>query len=147
MAVVDLTLNNAVSASYGALGNFGSAPRQTPGNSTVTTRTLLATTTATLLAANQYKLMTIPAGAFVKSVAVFLETAEGAIATLDVGDNDSSTQFVSNFDLNGTVGTSSASAVTAGRFYAAANNIVIDPDHDLDTAKFTIVAELVYKDK
>lgn len=145
MAVVDLTLNNATSAAYGALANPGSAPQNTKNFSTIFSRTFTTSSTNKLLTANQYDIAIIPAGAFVKSVSVIIRTATGETSTLDVGDQDSDTQFLTAFDINGTAGTSVTSAVTAGRYYSAANKIRLQPNHDLDlNGVFTVVAEFIY---
>jgi len=145
MAVIDLTLNNATSEKYGALANFNVAHQNTRNLPTIASRTLTTSSTASLLTANQYDIMTIPAGAFVKSVSVFIKTATGETSTLDVGDSASDTQFLTAFDLNGTAGTSVTSAVSVGKYYSAANKLRIQPNHDLDlNGVFTVVAEIIY---
>ena len=145
MAVVDLTIETVLSKSFGDLANFNVAHQNTRNFSTIVSRTFTTSSTAKLLAANQYDVMTIPLGAFVKSVSVFVKTATGETSTLDVGDSASDTQFLTAFDLNGAVGTSITTAVTVGKYYAAANKIRLQPNHDLDAAGvFTVVAEFIY---
>lgn len=143
MALVDLTVDNSTSRGYGKLGNYdvgfcsqiGTVP-------SVVSRTITCTSTYTLLASSkEYKMFIIPAGTYVKSVTAILLTAEGATGTIDIGDSGSGTQYLSNFDLNGTAGTSTTSAVGAGKYYASADYIIADPDNDLDTASFCLVIE------
>lgn len=145
MAVVDLTLTNKTSELYGALANYGSEHRNIGNVPTICSRKLTTSSTAALSSSNQYDIMTIPAGAFVKSVSVFVVTATGETSTLDVGDSASDTQFLTAFDLNGAVGTSITSAVSVGKYYAAANKLRIQPNHTLDlSGVFTVVMELIY---
>lgn len=145
MAVVDLTPNNATSRKYGSLANFDSAAQNIQNVPTIISRTLTTSSANSLLTANQYDIMTIPAGAFVKSVSAIVKTATGETSTLDVGDSASDTQFLTAFDLNGTAGTTVTSAVSVGKYYSAANKLRIQPNHDLDlNGVFTIVMELIY---
>lgn len=145
MAVVDLTPNNATSAAYGPLANYNFEHKNTKNFPTIVSRTFTTSSTAKLLTANQYDIMTIPAGAFVKSVSVFVKTATGETSTLDVGDSGSDTQFLTAFDLNGAAGTSVTSAVSVGKYYASADKLRLQPNHDLDlNGVFTVVAEFIY---
>lgn len=145
MAVVDLTLNNATSALYGTLANPGQYVQNPKNVSSIWSRTFTTSSTASLLAANQYDVMIIPAGAFVKSVSVFVRTATGETSTLDVGDSASDTQFLTAFDLNGAAGTSVTSAVSVGKYYASADKLRLQPNHNLDlNGVFTVIVELIY---
>jgi hypothetical protein len=139
---IDLTSN----ANYGDLANFTGAHQNQKGFPTVVSRKITCTSTYKLLAATSggYKLFYIPAGCIVKDVSCHVVTAEGATATVDIGDSGSGTQYLSNFDLNGTAGTGSLSAVGVTKYYASANGIYADPDNDLDAAVFIVTATIIY---
>ncbi len=82
------------------------------------------------------------AGLTVLAVGAYLEKAEGATATMDVGDAASGTRFFSNLDLNGTAGTFSASALDAPHVYNVTTGVIITLDHaSIDTA----VVHLMFK--
>lgn len=145
MAVVDLTLNNAASKVFGSLGNYDSAVQNTRNLPSICSRTLTTGAAASLLTANQYDIMTIPAGAFVKSVTVIIKTASGETTTMDVGDSTSDTAFLTAMDMNGTAGTSVTSAVTAGKYYASADKLRLNTNHNMDlNGVFTVIMELIY---
>lgn len=84
----------------------------------------------------------IPDNAFVVAVAAECLTAEGATATVDVGDDAGATQFLSNFNANSAAGKSVAAAST-WKLYTAANDIRITADHDLDACKIQVWAVFV----
>lgn len=147
MAVVDLTLNNTTAAAFGTLGNYNSALQNTRNLPSICTRTITTSSTAKLLTANQYDIMTIPAGAFVRFVTVVIKTATGETTTMDVGDSAGDTTFLTAMDMNGTAGTSVTSAVTAGKYYASADKLRLNTNHDMDlNGVFTVIMELIYPD-
>lgn len=75
------------------------------------------------------------AGQAVLAVGAYLETAEGATATIDVGDAASATRYFSNLDLNGTAGTYSVSTLDAPHVYNVTTGVVVTIDsNSVDTA-------------
>lgn len=68
------------------------------------------------------------AGQAVLAVGAYLETAEGATATIDVGDAASGTRYFSNLDLNATAGTYSASTLDAPHVYNVTTGVIVTID-------------------
>ena len=89
---------------------------------------------AALAATDTLEVLPLPAGTLVLAVGGDVTTAEGATATIDVGDAGSATRFLSNLNLNAVANT--ASALSNPHFYADATNVRITIDHnDIDAAK------------
>lgn len=97
---------------------------------------------AALAATDTLEVIPVPAGALVLAVGVQVTTAEGATATMDVGDSGSSTRYLSNADLNAVGHT--ASALTSPYLYTSASNIRITLDHSsIDAAVARVWAVIV----
>lgn len=74
-------------------------------------------------------------GQTVLAVGAYLQKAEGAAATIDVGDAASGTRYFSNLDLNATAGTYSVSTLDAPHVYNVTTGVVITIDsNSIDTA-------------
>lgn len=90
--------------------------------------------------ADDLGVLTLPAGARVLALTANVKTAEGGVATLDVGiRGGSATQFLSNVDANATGVTHSTSPDylnTSG----AEEIIEISPDNDLANAEVQLIA-------
>lgn len=102
---------------------------------------------ATALAATDVlEVLPVPAGTFVLSVGYDVTTAEGAAATIDVGDGADPNGYLDAVDLNSTGSGAMALALTeaapntvtgysAGKYYAADDTIDISLDQNgIDTA-------------
>jgi len=90
-----------------------------------------------------YKVCTIDAGVLVESIKVLVDTAEGATATIDIGDSAAGTTFDDAMNLNATAGTLAATADLAYKYYSAANYILLTPNNALDAAKFYLIVECI----
>jgi len=136
MAIVDLTTK-----AYP--GNFNVGFRPTPGEVGYISRLIDCTAKTLLAASTSYKILNIdvPNGGFLRTTTIN-HTGEGATATVDIGTSDGGTQISSNANVE-TTGT-----VTAGTtiiLAAGVTSIYINPDHDLDAAKFGIYFEVFSK--
>ena len=104
---------------------------------------------ATLLGAvaDVIEIMTIPAGAFVTNVWSYINTAEGGVATGDVGDGTDPNGYNDALDLNAAAGTVEkcleADALSVGKYYAAEDTIDLTLDHECDTGIVTFIVEYV----
>ena len=78
------------------------------------------TTATTAVSIRQYKLMTIPAGAYVTRVQVYRITGENLV--LNIGDTDATTTYVS---ANQSAATTMGTAWTTGKYYSAADEITM----------------------
>lgn len=98
---------------------------------------------ATALAATDtLDIIPVPAGTTVLAAGVQVTKAEGATATMDVGDSGSATRYLSNADLNATAYTTSA--LDAPYTYGTAGAIRITLDHNsIDTAVARVWALVV----
>jgi hypothetical protein len=97
---------------------------------------------AALAATDTLEVLPVPANCLVLAVGVQVTKAEGATATMDVGDSGSATRFVSNANLNATG--SVASALTSPHLYTAASQIRITLDHNsIDNAVARVWAVVV----
>jgi hypothetical protein len=96
----------------------------------------------TIDAAESVSVMDIPDDHMVLAVGAECITAEGATATVDVGDDAGATQYLSNFNAN-SAGGKSVSAATAWKVYTAANDIRITADHNLDACVVRVWAVMV----
>jgi hypothetical protein len=75
------------------------------------------------------------AGMTVLAVGAHLKKAEGATATIDVGDAASGTRYFSNLNLNDTANTYSVSTLDAPHVYNVTTGVLITLDHaSIDTA-------------
>jgi urease accessory protein UreE len=74
------------------------------------------------------EVLPLPAGTLVLAAGGDVSKAEGATATIDLGDSGSATRFLSNLDLNAVADT--ASALSNPHFYASATTVRITLDHD-----------------
>lgn len=97
---------------------------------------------AALAATDTLEVLPVPAGALVLAVGADVTTAEGATATMDVGDADSATRYLTNADLNAVGNT--ASALAEPYFYDADSQIRITIDsNDVDVAVVRVWAVIV----
>lgn len=86
----------------------------------------------------------IPAGALVKNVWCECITAEGATATVNIGDGSDVDGWDATVNANSAAGIINGDgAFAGGKRYASADTIDVIPTADLDTAKLLIVAEFV----
>jgi hypothetical protein len=117
-------------------GNFDEAyvPDTPMGQPVIRTRYFDASSEN--LAATEYKIMRIPAGATVWKVRTNVQTAEGAGTLLDIGtDGGTATDFETDVDLNVTGITESSDDII---HVTSADWITITPAGALDAAKFYI---------
>jgi hypothetical protein len=97
---------------------------------------------AALAATDSLDIIPVPAGSLVLAVGVQVTRAEGATATIDIGDAASATRYLSNADLNA-IGTS-VSALTSPFYYAANGVIRVTFDHNsIDAALARLFAVIV----
>ena len=94
--------------------------------------------TVGMTAADTFKICTIGAGVMVNGVWVVIATAEGATATIDIGDTASATGYSNDLDINSTSHTVTA-ATTQVKYYSAADYLVLLVNNTLDAAKFYVV--------
>jgi len=95
-------------------------------------------TDGALTAAAFYKFFSVPANFVLLEAYVICDTAETTSGTddLDIVDDDSATTVFVN-DANMTV--NEVGATAARKKYAAAGFICVRPNHNLDTAAFTVI--------
>lgn len=95
-------------------------------------------------AADVIQALKIPAGSMVLSVLTYINTAEGDVATCDVGDATDPNGYNDACDLNAAAGTVEkaleADALSVGKYYAADDTIDLTLDHNLDAAIVTVMA-------
>jgi len=97
------------------------------------------------------QLVNVPAGSFVLAVGVNVATAEGATATMKLGDGDDDDAYGATVNLNSAVKSCSMPgalteatpntynpAGSQGKFYASAGVIQGVANHALDAAVFTV---------
>lgn len=88
---------------------------------------------AALAATDTLDVIPLPAGTTVLMVGADVTTAEGAVATMDVGDGSSATTYMSNVNLNAVA--ANGATVAAPVFYGSANKIMVTIDsNDTDVA-------------
>lgn len=88
---------------------------------------------AALAATDTLEIIPLPAGSAVLMVGADVTKAEGAAATMDVGDGSGATTYLSNVNLNSVA--ASGATVAAPVFYASADELYITLDHNnIDTA-------------
>ena len=86
----------------------------------------------------------IPENCLVRRVTVINVTAEGAAATLKVGDGSDDDGWDTDANVNsaGTITIGDGAYASAnGKIYASADTIDVIPSTDLDTATFWVIAE------
>jgi hypothetical protein len=81
-----------------------------------------------LAAADTLVLFPTFAGMAVIAVGAFLQRAEGATCTIDVGDAASATRYFTNLNLNDTAGTYSVSTLDAPHVYNVTTGVVVTID-------------------
>ena len=88
---------------------------------------------AALAATDTLEVIPLPAGSTVLMAGADVTTAEGATATMDLGDASGATTYLSNVNLNSVA--ANGATVAAPVFYAAADELYITLDHNsIDTA-------------
>lgn len=101
-------------------------------------------------ASDVIKLWDIPAGTHILGVRVNVTTAEGATATVAVGDGDSTAGFLAAFSINAAADkmtlTSDAYGATCGRTYADTDtlDLLFATDADIDTAVFDVYVACIF---
>ena len=88
----------------------------------------LAAGAAALAATDSLQVIPLPAGTTVLMVGADVTKAEGATATMDVGDGSGATTYQSNVNLNSVART--GATLAAPVFYATAGNIIVTLDHN-----------------
>jgi hypothetical protein len=95
-----------------------------------------------LASTDTLQVLPIPAGALVLAVGIDVTKAEGATATVGIGDAGSATRYVTGGNLNSVANT--ASALSAPFLSAAASNITLTFNHnDIDTAVARVYAVII----
>jgi hypothetical protein len=89
--------------------------------------------------------ISIPAGAFVTGVWTYINTAEGGVATADVGDGADANGWDAVVNLNATAGTvartlQGTDAYAVGKYYSSEDTIDIVPTAALDACVVTVIA-------
>lgn len=88
---------------------------------------------AALAATDTLEVIPLPAGSTVLMVGAEVTKAEGAVATMDVGDASSPTTYLSNVNLNSVA--RSGATVAAPVFYASASSLLVTIDsNNVDVA-------------
>lgn len=88
----------------------------------------LAAGAAALAATDTLDVIPLPAGTTVLMVGADVTTAEGATATMDVGDGSGATTYMSNVNLNSVA--ANGATVAAPVFYGSADKIMITLDQN-----------------
>lgn len=101
----------------------------------------LDTAVQNLSTSDTYDIVYLPAGTMVLAVVATVVTAEGATATMGVGDSASATQFLTARDCNAV--SSTASAASTWKYYATADAIRVTPNHAMDAAKIRFKVVMV----
>jgi hypothetical protein len=83
---------------------------------------------AALASGDTLEIIPIPAGSTVLHVGADVTKAEGATATMDVGDASSATTYLSNVNLNSVAKT--GATVAAPVFYGSADELLITLDNN-----------------
>jgi hypothetical protein len=86
----------------------------------------------TYAAADVLQLFDVPAGSLV-TIVPDVETAEGAVATADLGWTEDPNGFVDALDLN-VATTMAAPAAPVTKFFSGKTIVTLTLDHELDTA-------------
>ena len=86
--------------------------------------------------------MPIPAGSTILMAGVNVTKAEGAVATMDLGDGSGATTYLSNVNLNSVA--ANGATVAAPVFYATANALKVTIDsNNVDVAVAKVWAIVV----
>jgi len=94
---------------------------------------------AALAATDTLQVIPLPAGSTVLAVGAETTKAEGATATIDVGDTTSATTYLSNFNANSV--NKAAATVAAPIYYGSGDNLLVTMDQNsIDTAVVRIWA-------
>lgn len=88
--------------------------------------------------ADVVQVIDVPAGTFVEGLRVVVETAEGAVATADIGDATTGDQYLAGLNLNAL--SDAVTAATVRKLYTEAGVIQIVPDADCDLVKVKVTA-------
>lgn len=88
-----------------------------------------------MTAADVYQIWKVGNGILPIGFHVYVVTAEGGAATLDIGDGSDTTRYETDADLNATGHTSTLDATV---MYTSADTIDIIPSATLDAAKFYV---------
>jgi hypothetical protein len=102
-----------------------------------------AATSAGGVAADTVKVLAIPAGTFVCGVRLTVQTVQGAVCTVNIGDSATAAGYFSAADLNALTDAFSFNATTTptygvGKFYAAADDLIVTLGHTTDVAKIKL---------
>jgi hypothetical protein len=101
-----------------------------------------AASAAALAATDTLVIATLPKGALILGGGATLVRAEGASGTVDLGITGSLTLFASNFNLNGTVGATSAGTTPA--YLTADTSVVMTIDtNSIDVARIKVSIAVV----
>lgn len=94
---------------------------------------------AALAATDTLQIIPLPAGSTVLALGADVTKAEGAVATIDVGDTSSAITYLSNVNLNSVA--KSAATVAAPIYYGAGDNLYVTIDsNNIDVAVVRIWA-------
>ncbi len=100
-----------------------------------------------LVATDIAQLLAVPAGFFMHTFGVRLDTVQGAVATCVFGDGATAAGWIDTaFDLDGTALDTSFGLVSdpygalGGKLYHTADTIDLDPGHVVDAAVITVFA-------
>jgi len=97
---------------------------------------------AALAATDTLVVMPIPAGSTILMAGVNVTKAEGAVATMDLGDGSGATTYLSNVNLNSVA--ANGATVAAPVFYATANALKVTIDsNNVDVAVAKVWAIVV----
>jgi hypothetical protein len=117
------------------LGTFRKVSIKIDFSGTFTTTAGALGSVAGLVASDTVKLLTIPAGTYVLGVKNKVITAQGATCTMGVGDSAGATTYGSAQNLNTTTDAFNVpSTNTAGKYYAAADYILLTAGHTTNVA-------------
>lgn len=84
------------------------------------------------------QLLDIPAGTFVEGLRITVETAEGAVATAEIGDVATDDQYATAYNLNAL--SDVVTAATVRKLYSTAGVVQLVPSAACDNVKVTVTA-------
>jgi len=137
------TISNVEGPFNSSLGYGMTSPRtdDVPGG---VIAAMIDTSVKNMASSDVYEAINIPAGAIVIAAGVVCLTAEGATATVDLGDGDDPDGFIDAANVN-SAGLSSSSiqddgtfAYSGGRYYSSDDTIDVTAKAALDAAKFVV---------
>ena len=85
-------------------------------------------------ATNIVQVFTIPAQTVIVAIGIDVTTGEGATCTVDLGDGDSTTRYLTSSDIETTGNRAAAAASVVPYVYTAADTIDMIMDHATDAA-------------